>query len=127
MAVSKHRIIKYRIGAFLFFIMLLFPFLNVSETMAAGTGDDQTSAPDEKSMDDFYYMDYVIKAYDIHVVVNENNVFNITETITADFKSPKHGIFRKIPFRNTVKRLDGTETENMVRITNLYVNESRTI
>ena len=123
MAVSKHRIIKYRIGAFLLFIMLLFLFLNVSEVLAAGSGDDQTAVSDEKSMDDFYYMDYVIKAYDIHVVVNENNVFNITETITADFKSPKHGIFRKIPFRNTVKRLDGTETENMVRITNLYVNE----
>ena len=36
--------------------------------------------------------DYVINSYDINVKVNENNTFDITETITANFYTRKHGI-----------------------------------
>ena len=34
--------------------------------------------------------DYTIEKYDINMVVNENNTFDITETITAYFHVPKH-------------------------------------
>lgn len=70
-----------------------------------------------------YTRDYTIEAYDINVVVNEDNTLDITETITAYFNVDKHGIYRKIPLRNTVSRLDGTTSKNRVKITNVSVNE----
>ena len=66
--------------------------------------------------------DYVIDSYDIDVKVNENNTFDITETITADFYVRKHGIIRTIPLKNTIERLDGSKSTNRVKITNLQVN-----
>ncbi len=66
--------------------------------------------------------DYVIDSYDINVKVNENNTFDITETITANFYVRKHGIIRTIPLENTIERLDGSRSTNRVKITNLQVN-----
>ena len=66
--------------------------------------------------------DYVINSYDINVKVNENNTFDITETITANFYMRKHGIIRTIPLKNTIERLDGSTSTNRVKITNLQVN-----
>ena len=66
--------------------------------------------------------DYVIASYDIDVKVNENNTFDITETIIADFYVRKHGIIRTIPLKNTIERLDGSKSTNRVKITNLQVN-----
>jgi len=37
------------------------------------------------------------------------------------------GIFRKIPLKNTVTRLDGTESKNKARVSNIGVNEKYTI
>ena len=68
--------------------------------------------------------DYVIDSYDVDIIVNENNTFDITETINAYFNEPKHGIYRTIPLKNEVVRLDGSRTVNRVKITNLNVNES---
>lgn len=65
--------------------------------------------------------DYVIDEYYIEIDVNENNTFDITEKITAYFNIPKHGIFRKLPLTNTVKRLDGTTNKNVVKITDVKV------
>ena len=53
--------------------------------------------------------DYVIDKYDINIVVNENNTFDITEKITAYFNTRKHGIIRTIPLRNEITRLDGSK------------------
>lgn len=66
--------------------------------------------------------DYVINSYDIDIKVNENNTFDITETITANFYMRKHGIIRTIPLKNTIERLDGSKSTNRVKITNLQVN-----
>lgn len=68
--------------------------------------------------------DYTIEKYDINMVVNENNTFDITETITTNFNIPKHGIIRKIPLKNTVVRNDGTTSKNRAKITNLRVSDS---
>ena len=46
--------------------------------------------------------DYVIDKYDINIIVNENNTFDITETITAYFNVAKHGIYRTIPLKNRI-------------------------
>ncbi|HSN58429.1 MAG TPA: DUF2207 domain-containing protein, partial [Clostridiaceae bacterium] len=56
------------------------------------------------------------------VSVNEDNTFNITETIGAYFNVPKHGIIRKIPLRNKVERLDGTVSYNRAKITDISVD-----
>ena len=65
---------------------------------------------------------YTIDSYNINMKVNENNTFDITETIVADFKYSAHGITRKIPITNTVRRLDGTTYKNNAKITNISVN-----
>ena len=59
---------------------------------------------------------YTIKLYDVNVNVNENNSFNITETITTDFYENKHGIIRQIPTTNNIVRNDGSKTKNYARI-----------
>ena len=69
---------------------------------------------------------YEIKAYDIDMVVNEDNTFDITETITANFKESRHGIYRKIPMRNTIERLDGTKSKNAAKISNVSVDTTYT-
>ena len=70
---------------------------------------------------------YNIEAYNINMKVNENNTFDITETITVNFSgSNKHGIFRKIPLRNSVTRLDGTKSNNSAKITNISVSDPYT-
>ena len=68
--------------------------------------------------------DYVIDAYNINIKVNKNNTFDITETITANFFKTKHGIFRTIPMKNEVIRLDGSKTKNRAELTNLLVNRN---
>jgi hypothetical protein len=60
------------------------------------------------------------------MVVNEDNTFDITETITAYFNVSKHGIYRKIPLKNSITRTDGTKSSNRAKITNLSVSESYT-
>lgn len=71
--------------------------------------------------------DYVIDKYDINIIVNENNTFDITETITAYFNVSKHGIFRTIPLKNTITRLDGTTSTNRTQVTNVSVDNEYTI
>lgn len=75
---------------------------------------------------EYDYYDYVIDKYNIDIIVNENNTFDITERITAYFNVPKHGIFRTIPLINTITRLDGTTSQNRAQITNVYVNNEYT-
>lgn len=70
---------------------------------------------------------YTIESYDINMIVNENNTFDITEKIIVYFTgNNKHGIFRKIPLENKVERLDGTESSNRAKISNINVSEQYT-
>ena len=71
--------------------------------------------------------DYIIQQYNINMVVNEDNTFNITENITAYFNVPKHGIYRKIPLKNSIQRLDGTSSKNKVKLTDISVSEKYNI
>ncbi len=45
-----------------------------------------------------------ITDYTIDVVVSEQNVYSISETIHVHFVEPRRGIFRNIPYRGTSKR-----------------------
>lgn len=68
--------------------------------------------------------EYTLNSYDINIVVNKNNTLNVTEKIGAYFNVEKHGIFRKIPIRNNVTRLDGTKSKNRVKVRNIKVNDN---
>lgn len=69
---------------------------------------------------------YTFESHDVNIVVNQDNSFDITETITANFTTPHHGIYMTLPLFNTIQRLDGTTSTNHARITNLSVNEDYT-
>lgn len=75
----------------------------------------------------YYTKGYTIDNYDIDMVVNEDNTFEITEKITAYFSVPKHGIYRKIPLRNSVIRNDGTRFNNRAKVSNISVSEDYTV
>lgn len=70
---------------------------------------------------------YKIEKYDVSINVKKNNVLEIKETITTNFISPRHGIIRKIPLKNTVIRNDGSTTKNSVRLTDLNVSETYSV
>ena len=69
---------------------------------------------------------YTFDSHDVDIKVNQNNSFDISETIIADFDTPHHGIYMTLPLFNTLRRLDGTTTTNHARITNLSVSEDYT-
>ena len=67
---------------------------------------------------------YYISDYNIKINVNEDNSYDITENITADFLENRHGIIRQIPLKNTITRNDGTKEVNHPKITEISVNDS---
>lgn len=75
----------------------------------------------------FLYNDYYINSYNIDIIVNENNTFDITQTIDVNFIAPREAIYIKIPLRNDIKRQNGTTSNNLAKISNLYVSEEHKI
>lgn len=61
--------------------------------------------------------EYIIDSYNVVINVGSDNVYTVTETITADFLIYKHGIFREIPMDYGRYR---------TRIYDVYVNEKFT-
>ena len=53
-----------------------------------------------------------ITSYDVNIQVNENNTYNVTENITADFYENHHGIERFIPQQVTASRYVNEEYES---------------
>ncbi len=102
---------------YLLFFLFFFLFFFSKNVFAL----DEEQKPSENTLYKDYQ--YVIDSYDVNVVVNENNTFDITETITVFYQVPKHGIYRKIPMRNKITRLDGTTSKNYAVLTNPAVNE----
>ena len=72
------------------------------------------------------YDDYIINNYNIDVIVNENNTYDVTETIDVFFKNPSKGItFSKT--RDIPLRLSSGETYNKyVQIKFLSVSDGYT-
>lgn len=68
-------------------------------------------------------LDYDFNSFKVDIVVYENNTLDITETIVANFYVPKHGIYKSIPYYNTVIREDGSSEKNRVKIYNIDVND----
>ena len=63
---------------------------------------------------------YKIEKYRVDINVKENNVLSVKETIDAYFEVEKHGIFRKIPTKNKIKRKD-FNTINRAKIRNVEI------
>ena len=56
-----------------------------------------------------------IDDYDIQVVVNEDNTYDITETIKVHFTWQSHGIYRTIPLRTSLDR-DGQRSTYFAKV-----------
>lgn len=102
-------------------LLIIYP----SNTYATSLYNSVTLTPSKNETYSSY--DYVIDKYDINIVVNENNTFDVTEVIDTYFNVPKHGIFRTIPLKNTIKRLDGTTSTNRTQVKNVTVNASNSV
>lgn len=78
--------------------------------------------------------DYEISSYDVDMVVNEDNTIEITEKIEAKFNVPRHGIYRKIPLKNSSSNINDinvddefiTYNENGYKVIKIG-NENKTI
>lgn len=90
--------------------------------LGSATADAKNAPVDIISNAEYSSYKYLLDSYDINVVVNENNTFDVTEHIGAYFNVPKHGISRSIPLKNKVKRLDGTTSVNRAKVTNIRVD-----
>lgn len=71
----------------------------------------------------YHKRDYYISAYDVQIDVQEDNVLNVTEHITAYFNVSSHGIYRSIPVVNYVEREDGSTGRVRAKIKNVEVSE----
>ena len=70
-----------------------------------------------------YANDYDITKYDVEIVVDQHNKYSIKENIDTYFNVSKHGIIRRIPLYNNIKRQDGNNEKNRVLISNIKVSE----
>lgn len=73
---------------------------------------------------DIFYGDYEITNYKLDIVVNENNIFNVTEIIDVNFLQPKHGIYRKIPTYTRVLMPDGAYKAITAVISNVKIQQN---
>ena len=65
---------------------------------------------------------YIIENYKMDIIVNEDNTFDVTETIDVRFtEKGKRGIIRNIPRANFLKRENGEYSKNIAYLTNLEV------
>ena len=71
-----------------------------------------------------YENNYDITHMDVDIVVNENNTYDVTETIDVWFDegAGKHGIVRCIPTSNMIFREDGSTGHTHAQIRNVTVN-----
>lgn len=99
-------------------------FIEITDDTNSSVTNSMNLTPSQNYQYSSY--DYVIDKYDINIIVNENNTLDITEKITAYFNISKHGIFRTIPLKNTITRLDGTTSTNRTQITNVSVDNEYT-
>ena len=72
-------------------------------------------------------IDYAIKNYDVNIVVNENNVLDVTETLDVYFYRYNHGIFRTIPTKGLISRGNGEEDTFFATIKDVSINEKYSV
>jgi hypothetical protein len=65
---------------------------------------------------------YEITGYDVKAVISENNVYDITETISVRFFEPRHGIYLNIPINGEMTRT-GSNGESITTLIPSSVSE----
>ncbi len=115
---------KKFVKEFSLFVVILLSLVFVCSTNTYATTEESSLTPSEISR--YNSRSYVIDKYDVDIIVNEDNTFDITETIDAYFNTPQHGIYRTIPAVNRITRLDGTTSTNYPKITNVSVDNEYT-
>lgn len=104
-----------KILIFLFSIFIIVPFNHVvAETIPS-------------KIKEYKKYSYVIDSYNIDIDVNENNTYDITETINVYFNKYKHGIVRNIPQKNMLKRTNVFTTVNRTKVTKIEINDAYTV
>lgn len=54
---------------------------------------------------------YTTDRFDVNVEISEDHVMRVTETITVDFDTPRHGIFRNIPYDLGIYKISDISVE----------------
>ena len=67
------------------------------------------------ALNSFAASDFIIRDYDIKMVVNEDDTYQITETLDVEFTAPSHGIYRSIPGKTRIDR-DGQVSEYFAKV-----------
>jgi uncharacterized membrane protein len=80
--------------------------------------------PSETGLYDSY--PYVIDGYNVDMVVNEDNSYDVMETIKVHFIEYRHGIVRYLPILNKVYLADGSTYTNHVKISNVKISDNYT-
>ena len=56
---------------------------------------------------------YIIKNYDVHIIVSENNVLDVVERLKVDFSMERHGIYYYRQFRGVKENIIDGELEKV--------------
>lgn len=64
---------------------------------------------------------FTISNYDVNINISENNIYDITETITVNFTEPRHGISREIPFQGDLYRQNRPNGHYRAAVTDISV------
>lgn len=66
---------------------------------------------------------FVIESYHIDMIVNDDNSFDIKETLMVNFLEGRHGIYRDIPLKNKIVRADGSTATTRAKISINSINQ----
>lgn len=97
---------------------------NPNSTSGVGIDEDELIPSRNRN---YNSSDYVIDNYKIDIVVGDDNTYTVTENITAYFNAQyKHGIFRTLPLRAEIERLDGSTSKIRTSVTDISVSDNYT-
>ncbi len=108
-------------NAFLGFLAVSLCFIlscfNVLAEYDSENGANLHQLPEYKSED------YVVNKYDINIVVNENNTFDIVEKRSVYFNKPKHGLLIEVPLKRDIL-LYGSSVKYKAQVSNIIVSDA---
>lgn len=98
----------------------------IDNVLSATNSSLLTPSKNSRYMNSFFNHKYVIDKYDVNIKVNENNTYEITETVTAYFMESDNYLYRKIPLESNNTILDNSKFINKAQLTNLSVDNDFT-
>lgn len=85
--------------------------------------DDSENGANLHQLPEYKSEDYVVNKYDINIVVNENNTFDIVEKRSVYFNKPKHGLLIKVPLKRDIL-LYGSSVKYKAQVSNIIVSDA---